>query len=156
MQDTGGLARIVLAPVAHLKRSVRAVRLGDHRLTAAGLVVRVEIIGLRAVGILFHCHVGCVQHIGYPTLIQQVAVGITLALEDDAIITPAGQVVDRGGPYHLVPAAVLRLQHVVRSVDIHPVLAGLVRVLKQIGFTVGNKLPKRQIRVLGRCPCHTN
>jgi hypothetical protein len=50
-------------------------------------------------------------------------------------------------PYHLVATAVHRYQVVVRTIDIHTLLAWIIGILKHIRFSIGNMLPEGQIGV---------
>lgn len=65
-------------------------------------------------------------------------------------ILVAGQVLYGCRPHHLVTSAIHPLEIVVRTINIDTVLARAVRILKHIGLTIRNKLPKRQIRILCR------
>jgi hypothetical protein len=60
------------------------------------------------------------------------------------------EVVDRGGPYYLVAAAVRGLQDIVGAIDIYAILTGMVGVFEDIRFTVRDVLPERHVGV--GCP----
>ena len=154
VQDAVGLVRLPGLPVANLERTVGALAFGHHGLPAAVLRVGVEVVGLGAVGFCHHGNVGGKQHVGLSYLIEQVALGIGLRLKDNPIIAPVVQVFNGSRPHHLVGSAVLRAIDVVRPVDIHAVFAGVVGVLEDVGFTVGDVLPQRQIGVGSRCVQH--
>ena len=55
---------VLLAPVAHLERSVGAVALGNQSVSSPRLVVGVEVIGLLSVGSGHEGHIGCKEHVG--------------------------------------------------------------------------------------------
>ena len=78
---------------------------------------------------------------------ERLTLGVFVHHEDGAVEAPMIQILYRSRPYHLVATAVHRYQVVVRTIDIHALLAGLVRILKHVGFAVGDMLPEGQIGV---------
>lgn len=74
--------------------------------------------------------------------------GIRPGLEDRAAVTPPVQTVDRSRPQDLLAAAILRNGRIVQPVEVDAICAGPVGIPEHIGFAVGNKLPKRQERIL--------
>ena len=150
LQHTICLERILLVPVAHLEGTVGAVALCHHAIASPFLIVRVEIIRLRAVCILHHRHVGCIQYIRLPFGIDGFAFPVLVHTQDFAVISPAVEAIDRCRPHHLLTSAVASNHAVVRAVDIDTVLSGLVGVFKHIGLSIGDMLPQRQVGVAHR------
>ena len=150
-QHAHGPLRILGVPVAHGKGAVRPVRVGNHRIAPGSLGVGVQVIGLLAVrGDLFH-DIGCVEDVPLAVGVEGIAVGVQAGLEDHTVVAPVQQVVHRGGPDHLVAAAVRRDLDVVRAVDIDAVLSRVVGILKHVGFAVGDVFPEGKIRIGGTC-----
>ena len=154
-QDADSLLRIVRTPVAYLEGTIGTTRFGDHRLSATCLVVRIEVIGLCTILANHLVDIGSKKDISLAIGMQVIAQRIFLRFENNTIITPMTQVIDRGRPYNLVQAAVHGHQIVVRAVDIDAILSRIVGILEDVWFAIGNKLPQGKVRILcnDRC-CH--
>ena len=148
VKDAFGAGGVILAPVAHLERPVGAVRLRHHRLAAACLVVRIEVVGLPSILVHHLVDIGGKQHVALAIGAKQLAVGVLLRFEDHPVVAPVAQVIDRSRPHDLIQAAVHGHQVVVRPVDIDAVLSRIVGIFKYVRFAVGDELPQRQVRVL--------
>ena len=139
--------RVVLAPVAHLERSVGTVALRHQSVAPSSLVVGIEVIGLFAIGSGHQRHVGSEEHIGGTRRVEGFALGVSVHLEDLAVVAPLAHVFDRSRPHHEFASAVVGDAAVVRPIDIDPLFARLVGIFKHVRFAVGNMFPERQIGI---------
>ena len=101
-----------------------------HGLAAAGLVAGIVVIifaGGRG-GILHAAHIGGVEGI--------VVQGVVRA-DDDAVIGPVEGIIHGAGVQNVVIGAVARLVHIMGAQEIETVLAGVVRILPDMGLGVG-------------------
>ena len=146
-QDAIGDVGVVAAPVADLERTVRSVALGNQSIASADLVVRVEVIGLLAVGVSHQSHVGCEQHVGCADRIEGLAQGILVHFQYLAIVAPSVEAVNRGRPDDQFSSAIVGDAAVMRTVDIDTHLARLVRVLKHVRLSVGDVFPQGEVGI---------
>ena len=151
--DTLNLVGILGAPVANSEWSVGTVALGNQRIAIACLVVGEQIIRFLASGISNKCDIGCIQHIGSACRVENFASGISVDGENNAVVTPMTQIVGRSRPYHLVATTIGIFQIVVRTIDIHTLLAWIIRVVEHIGLAIGDMLPQGQIGVTNGVKC---
>ena len=149
--DTVYLVGIIGVPVADLEWSLRTVAFGDEGITSARLVVGEEVIGFLACAVCYQGYVRCEKHVGSTCGVKGFTLGILVDHEDDAVVTPLAQVLNGSRPYHLVATAIGRLDIVMRTIDIYALFPWVIRVLKHVGLTIGNMLPKRQIGVTNCC-----
>ena len=139
--DTFGFIGIILAPIAGLERAVRTGALGYQRIAFPPHIVGIKVVSLRSVGIDDQTYVRGIQDIEEAFFVERLSVAVCVDTEDDAVIAPVLQIIDRSRPDYLVPAAIHGTLDIVRSVDIDALLPGMVRIFKNIGFAVRNVLP---------------
>ena len=77
-----------------------------HAVAPACLVVGEEIVGLCSVGFGNHSHIGSEENVGKAVLVEEVAVGVLVDAEDDAVVAPAVKAVDWCRPHYLVASAI--------------------------------------------------
>ena len=141
--------RVLGIPVAHGEGAVRPVGAGDHAVAPGRLGVGIQVVGLLAVGGDLLHHVRGEEDVSPAVRVEGTPERVEAGLEDHAVEAPVAQVVHRGGPDHLVAAAVVGLLDVVRAVDIDAELPGPVGVLEHVGLPVGNVFPEREVGVGG-------
>ena len=145
--DTRYLIGVVVLPVAYLEGTVRTVALGNQTVTVASLVVGEEPVGLLACRVGGHRHIRGIEHIGRLDRVKSLALGILVNHKDRSVEAPIGQVLYGGRPHHLVATTVHRDQVVVRTIDIHTLLARIIGIVKHIGLSVGDMLPEGKIGI---------
>ena len=145
--DAIHLHGVVGIPVAHLKRTIRTVTLGDQTITEARLVVGEEIIGLLARAVGHQRHVRCIEHISRAGRVEGLALGILVDHEDDTIVAPLAQILHRSRPHHLIATTVGGNQVVVRTIDIYALLPGVVGIVEHVWLSIGDMFPEGQIGV---------
>ena len=148
-QHADSLPRIRWMPVAYLKRAIGAVRCGHHGFSTFPLIVGIQVIDFFTISPCHHRHIGCIEQIAFTVWIQRFTLGIQPRLEDDPIVPPLTQIFHRCRPHHLIQTAILPFQHIVRAVQVHPELSGVIGIFKHIGLPIGNVFPQRQDGVVG-------
>ena len=138
---------ILLTPVANLERTVGPVALGNQSVPATTLVIGEEIVGFLTRAVCHQGNIWGIQHICRSCRVEGLALGILVNHEDNPVVTPVVQTVNRSRPYHLISSTILILQVIVRTIDIDALLTRLIGILKHIGFSIGNMFPKGKVRI---------